>query len=107
MLVFIGIYSVFRGSVDHGGGVHIYIYLSLSLSLSLPLIFGSVFYKEIPWTPMAHNRTETRVTLLPSNPNVSGSSGLRVYGTLGKTFMVNSLAFRPSLRTELSQGPSE
>ena len=29
MLVFIGIYSVFRGSVDHGGGgVHIYIYIS-------------------------------------------------------------------------------
>ena len=27
MLVFIGIYSVFRGSVDHGGGVSIYIYV--------------------------------------------------------------------------------
>ena len=26
MLVCIGIYSVFRGSVDHGGGVPIYIY---------------------------------------------------------------------------------
>ena len=26
MLVFMGIYSVFRGSVDHGGCVHIYIY---------------------------------------------------------------------------------
>ena len=34
MLVFIGIYSVFRGSVDHGGGgvsIHIYIYIYVSI----------------------------------------------------------------------------
>ena len=36
MLVFIGIYSAFRGSVDHGGGVHIYIYIYIHVSLSPP-----------------------------------------------------------------------
>ena len=31
MLVFISIYNVFRGSVDHGGGVSIYLYIYIHL----------------------------------------------------------------------------
>ena len=35
MHVFIGIYSVFRGSVDHGGRVSIYIYIYIYIYISL------------------------------------------------------------------------
>ena len=52
MLVFIGIYSVFRGSVDHGGGsIYIYIYMSYNLNKLLvsPLISPIVVPYIIPY----------------------------------------------------------
>ena len=75
MLVFISIYSVSRGSVDHGGGVSIYIYIYRNSSSGF-----ETFYLSLKpfWVYLLHGVGFTVFLALPKHSHIWEEIFLRI-----------------------------